>query len=133
MKKIIVLVLSILAVITLVGCADKTISLPDVIGMTLEEAQALCKDIDWDAMHMVNTITYETVWDLVVEGKEAVTEQEKVLFENMKNQKKYFSRFKNKDEYVIHNCAYWNYFSNISTSKMSPFQLGTISNLQSAP
>lgn len=45
MKKIIVLVLSILAVITLVGCADKTISLPDVTGMTLEEAQALCKDI----------------------------------------------------------------------------------------
>ena len=45
MKKIIILILCILAVATLVGCADKTISLPDVIGMTLEEAQALCKDI----------------------------------------------------------------------------------------
>lgn len=84
-------------------------SLPLILKDGTTSKQALCKDIDWDAMHMVNTITYETVWDLVVEGKEAVTEQEKVLFENMKNQKKYFSRFKNKDEYVIHNCAYWNY------------------------
>ena len=44
MKKIIILILCILAVATLVGCADKTISLPDIAGMTLEEAENFIKD-----------------------------------------------------------------------------------------
>ncbi len=46
MKKIIIFVLNFLAIITLTSCADKTISLPDIKGMTFEEAQVLCKDIN---------------------------------------------------------------------------------------
>lgn len=74
-----------------------------------ETHSALSKDIDWFNMHMQNTYTYDVVWDLVHGIKEPTTEQEKTLYENMKDNENYFSRFKNKDEYVIHNCAYWNY------------------------
>lgn len=47
--------------------------------------------------------------DLVNGVKEPETDEEKTLYENMKDNVNYFSKFKNKDEYVVHNCAYWNY------------------------
>ncbi len=74
-----------------------------------ETYTAFNKDIDWENMHMVNTHVYETVWELIKEGREAKTDEELVLFNNMKDKDNYFANFKNKDEYVIHNCAYWNY------------------------
>lgn len=74
-----------------------------------ESYSAYNKDIDWDAMHLNNTHTYEVVWEMIMEGREPKTDEEKTLFENMQNLDNYFSTFKNVDEYVIHNCAYWNY------------------------
>lgn len=70
---------------------------------------ALYKDIDWNKMHMQNMHTYEVVWDLVHHIIEPSNDMEKTIYKNMKNNVNYFSRFKSKDEYVIHNCAYWNY------------------------
>ena len=52
---------------------------------------------------------YDVTWDLVHGYREPINEQEKKIFENMKNMKNYFSNFKTKDDYVIHNCAYWNF------------------------
>jgi hypothetical protein len=58
---------------------------------------------------MNNTYTYEIVWKLIKEGKKPSSEEEETLFNNMKDNVNYFANFKNVDEYVIHNCAYWNY------------------------
>lgn len=84
-------------------------SLPLILADKSETHSALNKDIDWYNMHMQNTHTYDVVWDLIKGIKEPSTEEEKTLYENMKDNENYFSRFKDKDEYVIHNCAYWNY------------------------
>lgn len=84
-------------------------SLPLILSDGSETHSALNKDIDWYRMHMQNTFMYENVWDLVKGDKEPSTEEEHTIFENMKDNENYFARFKDKDEYVIHNCAYWNY------------------------
>lgn len=84
-------------------------SLPLILNDGTETHSALNKDIDWFKMHMQNTHTYDVVWDLVNGVKEPETDEEKTLYENMKDNVNYFSKFKNKDEYVVHNCAYWNY------------------------
>lgn len=84
-------------------------SLPLILTDGTESHSALNKDIDWFNMHMQNTHTYDSVWDLVHGIKEPKTEEEITIYENMKDNENYFSNFKNKDEYVIHNCAYWNY------------------------
>ena len=87
----------------------KSFSLPLKLYNGDEVFEALNKDIDWDSMHMQNTSVYDAVWEMVVEGREPKNEHEKLLYNNMSVHKNYFQKFKNKDEYVIHNCAYWNY------------------------
>lgn len=84
-------------------------SLPLILNDGKETHSAKNCDIDWFKMHMQNTYTYEIVWDLVHGIKEPSNEQEKHIYENMKDNINYFSKFKNKDEYVVHSCAYWNY------------------------
>ena len=77
-----------------------------------EEAyQAKCKDVDWDKMHM-NTESvklFETIWMLAVNDDEPEDEQEAKLKEEWKSRKVYFDNFKDIDQFVAHNCAYWNY------------------------
>ena len=53
--------------------------------------------INWKLMHMHDAELYETVWDLVMEHKEPTTEDEKIIFENMKYRTEYLSSFKNKE------------------------------------
>ena len=60
-------------------------------------------------MNMQNTNTYEIVWDLVHGDRKPQSEEEEQIYKNMKNKTKYFSNFKDKNAYVIYNCAYWNY------------------------
>ena len=74
-----------------------------------ETNEAIYKDIDWDSMHMQNTSSYEAVWEMIIEGREPKNEIEQTIYDNMSTQHNYLSRFKNKDQYVIHNCAYWTY------------------------
>ena len=45
----------------------------------------------------------------LIEGKEPSNEEEQKIYNNMKDRTVYFSNFKNKEEYVKHNSAYWNY------------------------
>lgn len=74
-----------------------------------ETNEAICKDIDWDSMHMQNTSAYEAVWEMIIEGREPKDEIEQTIYDNMSTQHNYLSKFKDKDQYVIHNCAYWTY------------------------
>lgn len=74
-----------------------------------ETYSALNKDIDWDAMHKVNQETYAAAWEMVMEGREPVTDEEKTIYEAMKDKDMYFSKFKNKEAYVNYSTSYWNY------------------------
>lgn len=67
------------------------------------------KNINWKLLHMSNASLYELVWEMVQEGKEPSNEEEKKIYENMKNRETYFSNFKDKEDYVIRNASYWNY------------------------
>ena len=76
-----------------------------------ESYQALCKDVDWDKMHM-NTESvelFETIWQLAVDDEEPEDEQEEKIKNEWKNRTVYLNKFKNMDQFVAHNCAYWNY------------------------
>ncbi len=84
-------------------------SLPLKLKNGKESYQAICKDVDWDKMNMNNTETYEIVWDLMHGERKPQNDEEKKIFENMENKGNYFSTFKDKETYVIYNCAYWNY------------------------
>lgn len=87
----------------------KNFSVPFMLINGNTSYQATNEEIAWDKMHMNNSHTYEVVWELIKEGREPQNETEKTLYENMKNKENYFNSFKNKEEYIIHNCAYWNY------------------------
>jgi hypothetical protein len=60
-------------------------------------------------MHLVNREVYEFAWDSVMEGKEPTTDNEKIIYENMKNRVAYFSAFKDKETYVLSNISFWTY------------------------
>lgn len=76
-----------------------------------EVYQAHASEIDWDAMHMNTGVVrlFETIWALVKNDDDPSTEDEKALKENWKDKQNYLSNFKSCDEFVAHNCAYWNY------------------------
>ncbi|MBR6517544.1 MAG: hypothetical protein IKT40_11995 [Bacilli bacterium] len=87
----------------------KNISLPFQLKNGEESYQARIGDVDWGKMHMVNTELYDRVWELMVENAELKDETDRKIYENMKDKETYFKSFKNKDEYVAHNCSYWHY------------------------
>lgn len=66
-------------------------------------------DIDWSRMHMYRTDIYKAAWELVVEDREPVNDEEKRIKENMKNRLSYFDNFENKEEYIIYSCSFWTY------------------------
>lgn len=67
------------------------------------------KDIDWDAMHKANREIYEAAWEMVMEGREPSTDEERSIYEAMQDKDMYFSKFKNKENYVDYSTSYWNY------------------------
>ena len=52
---------------------------------------------------------FEKIWSLVIDDAEPSTKEEENLKVNWETKKNYLSKFKNVDEFVAHNCAYWNY------------------------
>ena len=76
-----------------------------------ESYQAFVKDIDWDSMHMNtnNVRLFETIWALTINGDDPSNEEEDKLKKLWETRKNYLSNFKTVDDFVTHNCAYWNY------------------------
>ena len=76
-----------------------------------ESYQALSGDVDWNHMHMeTNSVNlFEIIWRLVVDDDDPSDANEEQLKNNWKDKKNYLSGFKNVDEFISHNCAYWNY------------------------
>ena len=66
-------------------------------------------DIDWDKMHLHNKEIYEAAWDMVMENKTPETDEEKLVYENMKNRTLSFQEFGNKETYVTSNTSFWGY------------------------
>lgn len=87
----------------------KDLSLPLITKDGKEVFTALKKDVDWEKVHMGNHEVYERAWEMVMEDSEPKTDDEKVIYENMKNRKTYFSFFGDKDTYVKSSCAFWGY------------------------
>lgn len=87
----------------------KNFSMPFITLEGKETYSAKMSDIDWSKIHMNNESTYEIVWDLVHDNRTPHSEEEEKIYNTMKDRKNYFSNFKDKEEYVLHNCAYWNY------------------------
>lgn len=66
-------------------------------------------EIDWEKIHLANTRAYEVAWDTVMEGKTPNGEQEKTIYENMKNRVHYFQNFENREHYIASSTAFWNF------------------------
>lgn len=71
--------------------------------------QAKVSDIDWERENGYNKNLYENAWDICVNGKEPLTEQEKIIKENMSNRSEYFAQFKNKEQYVRHSTSFFTF------------------------
>jgi hypothetical protein len=52
---------------------------------------------------------FETIWALVIDNDDPSTPEEENLKANWNTKRNYLSNFKTVDEFVSHNCAYWNY------------------------
>ena len=74
-----------------------------------EVLQAKAGDVDWNKMHMVNIDVYTAAWQLFHKEREPETVQEKQIYENIKNQKRYFNGFDCQEDYVNYCCSYWCY------------------------
>ena len=87
----------------------RNFSLPLKLKDGTESYSALAKDIDWESMNGANKEVYEAAWELVMEGREPKTDEEKTIYESMKDRTQYFERFKSKEAYATYSTAYWNY------------------------
>jgi hypothetical protein len=71
--------------------------------------QAHVNDVDWSKIHRANKEQYKVVWELFHKNREPETEQEKEIYENIKNQVNYFKEFSTVDDYINYSSSYWNY------------------------
>lgn len=84
-------------------------SVPFVNNDGEEKFQERKDNIDWPLVHLNNQDVYRRAWEMVMEGSEPKDEDERVIYENMKNRTVYFSKFKEKENYVISSTAFWGY------------------------
>jgi hypothetical protein len=86
----------------------RNFALPLILKDGGETYSARCGDIDWNSMNS-STELYEAAWEMVVDGREPKNENEEKVYESMKDKTTYFSKFENKEEYVLYSTSYWNY------------------------
>ena len=87
----------------------KNLCIPLVLKDGSEVFSAKASDVDWNNMHMVKCDIYKLAWRLFHGEIEPSNEQEQQIYDNIKDQKKYFDGFDCEDDYVNYNCSYWNY------------------------
>ena len=89
----------------------KNFSYPFKLTDGKETYQARVGEIDWNRMHMNPDVVklFETIWTLVVDDDDPSNDDEEILKKNWATKKNYLSNFKSVDDFVSHNCAYWNY------------------------
>jgi len=87
----------------------KVFSVPFLTKDGQETFQTVKSNINWDVMHGGNTEIYKRAWEMVMENSEPVNENERHIFENMKDKKSYFEKFETKENYITSNTAFWGY------------------------
>ena len=87
----------------------KNFSIPFMTLTGEEKYQAHKSEIDWSVMHLSGQDVYRKAWEMVMEGAEPQNETEKLIYNNMKERKVYFSKFGTKENYVISSTAFWGY------------------------
>ena len=89
----------------------KNFSYPLKLKNGKEAYQAKAKDIDWNSMHMNDNYVklFKTIWSLAIDDAPPSNKEEELIKNNWKLKKNYLSNFKTVDEFISHNCAYWNY------------------------
>lgn len=87
----------------------KLFSVPFITLEGKEVFQARKKDINWSKMHLNGKGVYESAWDMIMGKKKPKTDEEKIIYENMKNRSEYFRSFKTKENYVTQCTAFWAY------------------------
>lgn len=92
------------------GCGiGKAFSQPFILLDGSEAYSAKKKDVDWAKMHLTEPRTYEVVWDTVMDGKEPQDEDERIVYENMKNRTVYLNFFKTRENYIANMTSFWGY------------------------
>jgi hypothetical protein len=87
----------------------KHFSLPLILKDGSEVHSAKAGDVDWEKMHNTNQEIYKAAWEIVVEGRKPIGEEEETIAKAMGDKEAYFSKFKDKDAYVAYSTSYWNY------------------------
>jgi hypothetical protein len=87
----------------------KNLSMPLINKNGEEVFSGIKKDIDWNKIHLANKEVYERTWEMIMEGDKPKTDDEKTIYENMKNRTAYFEFFGTKDRYVLNSTAFWGY------------------------
>ena len=64
-------------------------------------------EIDWKEVHNAHEDEYRTIWELCVEKREPVDDEEKKIYEDNYQSVNYFNTFNTIDEYLVHNCYFW--------------------------
>lgn len=84
-------------------------SLPLILKDGNTSYSAKSSDVDWEKMHLNNQEIYAAAWELVVEEREPINDNERQILQSMGDKKVYFSNFKSKEDYVMYSTAYWNF------------------------
>lgn len=87
----------------------KNFSLPFILKDGSETYSARKCDIDWSKIHLYNVKPYEVAWDTVMEHKKPKNDDEKIIYENMKERIGYFSSFGTRENYVASCSSFWAY------------------------
>lgn len=87
----------------------KLYSIPFITKDGRETFQARKGEVDWSLMHLHGQEIYEIAWDMVMGDKKPSNDYEQNVYDNMKNRTAYFSKFGNKENYVISSTAFWGY------------------------
>lgn len=87
----------------------RNFSIPFKLTNGNESYEAKVGDIDWEFMCNSRRPIYEAAWEIVMEGRDPTTDQEKQILASMKDKTEYFSKFSSKGDYVSYNSSYWNY------------------------
>lgn len=80
-------------------------------------------DIDWSKCHLAHQDVYAAAWDMVMGSKKPETEEEQIIYDNMKNREGYFLKFETRENYIITSTAFWGYAfcsENLGWMEMEP-------------
>ena len=87
----------------------KNFSLPFKLKDGTEVFQARKSDIDWPSIHHNNQEVYRLAWEMVMEGRKPETDDERIIYDNMRERTEYFKKFGTKENYVESCTAFWGF------------------------